>query len=107
MPPAKPATATNRPQQGGATAPAGQPSKGPTQGATGGGGQMDLERMPVLSLKELKRDEAIIVLCTVGAEPSRVTAIVVVAGVEPLLGPAPQDQTQIGGAWNFFDISLP
>jgi hypothetical protein len=63
--------------------------------------------MPLLSLRELKRDEAIIVLCTVGAEPSRVTAIVVVAGIEPLLGPALSDQTQVVGPWNFFDISVP
>lgn len=107
-PPTKAPAATNRPQAGGSgTASGGRPSEGPTQGATGGGGQMDLERMPVLKFGELRRDEAIIVLCTVGVEPSRVTAIVMVAGIEPLLGQAPQDQTQIGGAWNFFDISLP
>ncbi|MBI3896086.1 MAG: hypothetical protein HY313_09165 [Acidobacteria bacterium] len=107
MPPAKAATPTSRPQAGGGRASGGRPGEGPTQGATGGGGQMDLERMPVVSFGELKPDEAIIVLCTVGAEPSHVTAIVVVAGIEALLGPALQDQTQIGGAWNFFDISVP
>jgi hypothetical protein len=63
--------------------------------------------MPQLSLRELKRDEAIIVLCTAGTDPSRVTAIVVVAGIEPLLGPALQDKTQVVGPWNFFDISVP
>jgi hypothetical protein len=132
MPPAKPAAPANRPQAGGGSPASGaQPSTGRTQGgaapaatttrpqaggsgtasggrgASGAGGLTDLQRMPVLSLRELKRDEAILVLCTVGAEPSRVTAIVVVAGIEPLLGPALQDQTQIGGAWNFFDISVP
>jgi len=132
MPPTKPAAPANRPQAGGSGPASGaQPSGGRTQGsaapaapadrpqaggsgtasrgpgASGGGGLTDPQRMPVLSLRELKRDEAILVLCTVGAEPSRVTAIVVVAGVEPLLGPALQDQTQIGAAWNFFDISVP
>ena len=132
LPPVKAAAAGARPQEGGKGAtPGGQPGAGPTQAAppvprperegrtsepaprttkndsTGGAGQMDLARMPVLKFGELKKDEAILVLCTVGAEPSRVTAIVVVAGVEPLLGPAQQDQTQIGGAWNFFDISVP
>ena len=63
--------------------------------------------MPTLSLRELKRDEAILVLCTQGTDPSRITAIVVVAGVEPLLGPALLDQTQVVGPWNFFDISVP
>jgi hypothetical protein len=63
--------------------------------------------MPVLTLLELKRDEIILVLCTAGTEPSRVTAIVVMAGIEPLLGSALQDQTQVVGPWNFFDISVP
>jgi hypothetical protein len=132
MPPAKPAAPANRPQAGGSGPASGaQPSAGRTQGgaapaatttrpqaggsgtasggqgAPGAGGLTDPQGMPVLSLRELKRDEAILVLCTVGAEPSRVTAIVVVAGVERLLGPALQDQTQIGAAWNFFDISVP
>jgi hypothetical protein len=103
------APATNRPQAGGAgTAAAGGARSGGRSGdgAAQGAPQMDLERMPVLSFGELKRDEAILVLCTVGAEASRVTAIVVVAGVEPLLAAAPE-QTTIGGVWNFFDISLP
>lgn len=63
--------------------------------------------MPKVSFAELKRGEAILVLSTVGAEPSHVTAIVLVAGVEPLLSPAAEGQAQIGGIWNFFDISLP
>ena len=108
--PAPPAAATTRPPgAGGGSSPAsaGRPSGVATPGATGGGGLTDPERMPVLSLRELKRDEAVIVLCTAGTEPSRVTAIVVVAGVESLLGPALQDQTQVVGPWNFFDISVP
>ena len=63
--------------------------------------------MPALSLRELKPDEAILVLCTQGTDPSRITAIVVVAGIEPLLGPALLEQTQVVGPWNFFDISVP
>jgi hypothetical protein len=108
MPPTKAATPATRPPGGGSsTASAARPSGTPTQGASGGGGLTDPERMPVLSLSELKRGEAIIVLCTVGTESSRVTAIVVVAGVESLLASALQDQTQVGGPWNFFDISVP
>lgn len=108
MPATKAGTPANRPQGGGSgPASGGRPSGGSTQGATGGGGLTDPERMSLLSLRELKRDEAIIVLCTVGTEPSRVTAIVVMAGVESLLGPAVQDQTQVVGPWNFFDISVP
>lgn len=65
-----------------------------------------LERMPALSLNELKPGDAIIVSSTVGAEPSRLTAIVLVAGVEALLGSSPEGDRPIGGTWNF-DIGLP
>jgi hypothetical protein len=68
---------------------------------------LDVERMPALKFGELKEGEAVIVLCTVGPEPSRVTAIVILAGVEPLLAQTPEGPPQIGGAWDFFDISLP
>jgi hypothetical protein len=105
---APPAAATNPPQgASGGAASGGRAGGASTQNATGGGGLSEPERMPVLSLRDLKQEEAIIVLCTVGADPSRITAIVVVAGVEPLLGPALQDQAQVVGPWNFFDISVP
>lgn len=68
---------------------------------------MNLEQMPALSFADLKRGEAVFVLSTAGAEPSHVTAIVLVAGVEPLLSSAPADPSPIGGLWNFFDIRLP
>jgi len=127
---------TNRPPEGGrgtAAAAGGagsgaRPTEGPPQGAPPGqapereartsppgpraasdtgGGQLDPERMPVLSVGQLKQGEAVLIMCTVGAEPSHVTAMVMVAGIEPLLSPAPNGQTQVGGIWNFFDISLP
>jgi hypothetical protein len=43
---------------------------------------------------------------TNGADPASVTAINVLAGVEPLLTAAPQGGQQIFGNWNF-DIGLP
>lgn len=130
MPPTMAAAGANRAQPGGGRAPAGtagaegrpgapprQPSgpnapaseaaPRPSGSARGGSGGMDPEQMPKVSLAELKRGEAILVLCTVGAEPSRVAAIVLLAGVEPLLSAAPESQAQIGSLWNFFDISLP
>ncbi|MBI4454838.1 MAG: hypothetical protein HY644_02955 [Acidobacteria bacterium] len=76
-------------------------------GMMGGGGGMDFDRMPALPFAELKRGETILVSFTVGAEPSRVTAIVLLAGAEPLLSAAPAGQPQTEGIWNFFDISLP
>jgi hypothetical protein len=85
----------------------------PAQAAPGGAGprgprggtdfQQALERMPALTLAELKPGDALIISSTKGAEPSEATAIVVVAGVEPLLtsasgGPA---MGGLGNALNF------
>ena len=44
-----------------------------------------LERMPPLKLDELKPGDAIMLSATNGADPASVTAINVLAGVEPLL----------------------
>jgi hypothetical protein len=83
------------------------PGKPPAQKAPQGGPSLDVERMLAVKLGDLKQGDAVIVLCTVGAEPSRVTAIVMLAGVEALLAQTPEGAPQIGGAWDFFDISLP
>ena len=69
--------------------------------------QQMLERMPPLALAELKPGDAVIVSSTRGAEPGRITAITLVAGVEPLLTAAPEGARQVGGTWNFGDIVLP
>jgi hypothetical protein len=79
--------------------------------AGGGGPRMDfnqvLERTPVIQLSELKPGEAIIISSTTGADPGRVTAITLVAGVEPMLTAAPAgERGQLGGAWTF-DMGLP
>jgi hypothetical protein len=72
----------------------------------GGDLQDMLERMPQLKLDELKPGDAIMLSATNGADPSSVTAINVLAGVEPLLTAAPKGGQQIFGNWNF-DIGLP
>jgi hypothetical protein len=60
--------------------------------------------MPALDLSELKPGDALIVASTAGADPSRSTAIAVLAGVEPLLtGPAADGR--LNGPWNF-DIDI-
>jgi hypothetical protein len=87
--------------------------QGGGQGGQGGGGprgprggmdfQQVLERMPALTLAELKPGDALIISSTRGAEPSEATAIVVVAGVEPLLASASGGPGMGGmsGALNF------
>jgi hypothetical protein len=65
------------------------PGGGPRTGGGVGGGGVDfqeiLERLPAITLAELKAGDMIIVSSTSGAEAGRVTAIAVVSGVEPLL----------------------
>ncbi|HEX8503465.1 MAG TPA: hypothetical protein VF659_22970 [Pyrinomonadaceae bacterium] len=71
----------------GSTPPAGG------QGAPGQGGpvrrmmdpQQMLERLPAVTLAELKPGQMIVISSTVGADPTRVTAIQLVSNVEPLV----------------------
>lgn len=103
----------NRPE--GQGRPAGQPAAGGTppqggeqggagagqrrMGGPGGGGGFDiqgmLERLPATTLADLKPGDVLIVSSTVGADPTRLTAINVIAGADTLLammGPRQQQQ---------------
>jgi hypothetical protein len=63
--------------------------------------QQMVERAPVLSLEELKPGDALIVVSTEGAKPSEVTAIVMLAGVEPILAAQPAGSEQmVLGPWS-------
>lgn len=63
------------------------------QGAPGAGGpvrrmmdpQQMLERLPAVTLAELKPGQMIVISSTVGTDPTRVTAIQLVSNVEPLV----------------------
>ena len=79
--------------------------RGPGGGMGGRGGNFDLaqmlERMPPLSIAELKPGDALIVSSSKGPDPSNITAITLVAGVEPFLAAAPRTAGVINlGAWN-------
>jgi hypothetical protein len=60
-----------------------------------------LEQMPALPLNELKPGDAVIVASTSGTEPGRVTAVALLAGVEPLLSAAPRGADPFAGRWDF------
>ena len=74
-------------------------------GRTGGPGggprdfQQMLERAPAITLGELKPGDALIVVSTAGANPSEVMAIVLLAGVEPILAARPKG-TEVNLGWN-------
>jgi hypothetical protein len=59
--------------------------------------QQMLERMPAVTVSDLKPGEMVIVSSTVGADPARATAIALVTGVDALLqSPAGQRRTGSG-----------
>jgi hypothetical protein len=99
------ANAQQRPPQGegeGRRRPEGAGAEGGMGGRRrmGGGGGLDLqemlERMPAMTIEELKPGEMVIVSSTAGADPSHATAIALVTGVEVLLQ-SPAGQPRTGG----------
>ena len=44
-----------------------------------------LERLPIISINDLKVGETVIMSSTQGSDPTRLTAISLVTGIEPLL----------------------
>jgi len=80
---------------------AGARSGGNAAGGMRGGdiGQL-LERSPAIPLSDLKPKDAIMVSTTMGTDPTRVTAIMLLAGVEPILTAAPNATRDIMSGWN-------
>lgn len=121
-------------QGGGAPAGGGQAAQGngpqrPQQGAGGPGGQGGpgggrpgfnindmLERLPTISIADVKVGDTIIVSSTQGVDPTRLTAISLVAGADTLLamlaprpqaGQAPNPAAGLGSSGVSFGIGLP
>ena len=97
-----------QPQGQGQTAQGGGPQGPRPQGAgggpggngmrPGGGGNMAdlLERFPTISISDLKVGDTILLSSMPGADPTQLTAIQVVSGVEPLLAMVAARQQQSG-----------
>ncbi len=84
----------------GAPPPAGMGRGGMGGGGRGGDvGQM-LDNLPAMPISELKPGDAIMVSTTQGTDPGRVTAITLLAGVEPLLTASPTATRDIMSGWN-------
>jgi hypothetical protein len=58
-----------------------------------------IERMPVFTLAELKPGDALIISGGKGSDPGLITALTMLAGVEPILSavPASQRPMMLGG----------
>ena len=60
-----------------------------------------LERMPVITLNDLKRGDPVVIFSTEGTSPSEVTAIYILTGVEPILAALPKGGGEMNlGTWN-------
>ena len=110
---------------GGGASPAGggaQAQQRPAGGGPGGGGRPGfnindmLERLPTISIADVKVGDTIIVSSTQGVDPTRLTAISLVAGADTLLamlaprpaaGQAPNPAAGLGGSGISFGIGLP
>ncbi|MBZ5602641.1 MAG: hypothetical protein LAO79_10080 [Acidobacteriia bacterium] len=68
------------------------------RGGRGGGGDLTqmLDRVPKVTLADLKNGDAIIVLSTVGSSPDQLTVITMLAGVEPILTKPGTREMQLG-----------
>jgi hypothetical protein len=108
---------------GGAGGPSGPPQGvpggpgGPRAGGSGGGGpggggggmrrggmgnlSQALENMPTVTLNDIKRGEPVVIFSTEGTNPSEVTAIYILTGVEPILAAQPKGGGEMNlGTWN-------
>jgi len=95
----------------GARGAAGQAEAAPPEGAgfagrggRGGRGGGDIgsmiDNLPAISLTDLKPGDAIMVSTTQGSDPGHVSAITLLAGVEPLLTASPNSTRDIMSGWN-------
>jgi hypothetical protein len=80
-------------------APPADPAAGGRGNAGGDVSQM-LDRLPAMPISELKPGDAIMMSTTQGTDPGRVTAITLLAGVEPLLTASPTATRDIMSGWN-------
>lgn len=119
--PAGAANASGQPAAG--APPGGAPSGGGPGGGRGRGGSFNIqemmERMPAIAIADVKPGEMIIVSSTKGADPTRLTAISLLSGAEPLLtmiaarqpqqatGSAPNPAAGLGNSGIQFGIGLP
>lgn len=97
------------PPAGGRPGFSGRPPEGNRPGMSSPAGTPDrprdleslIEKMPAVTLADLKPGAAIAIASTRGADPSQVTAITILSGIEPLLTATPQGGRQmLNGSWN-------
>jgi hypothetical protein len=103
-PAAAPATPATSP---GATAEGGTGPRGSSMSGRSGGGAPDFQqminRMPAVSLAELHKGDAVMIVATEGTSSEAGTAVKLISGVEPILRAAPSAnaaQSMMLGSWS-------
>jgi hypothetical protein len=74
--------------------------RGGMRGGGGGDIKQMLDRLPATPLTDLKAGDAIMVSTTEGTDGTHLTAITLLAGVEPLLTASPNSTRDIMSGWN-------
>jgi hypothetical protein len=97
-PPAPGAQGAGRPGPGGA--PGAPNSPGGASGARGGDMQQMLSRLPAVTLADLQKGDAVMIVTTEGTPEKGVTAITLLTGVEPILQAAPAGASSILSPWS-------
>ncbi len=91
---------------GGAPATGGSPAAGGQSARPGGGQPPDfqqmLSRIPSVTLAELQKDDAVMIVATQGTAGTEVTAITLLGGVEPILTASPNGSSAAAlfSGWN-------
>ena len=84
----------NAPETSGGSGSPGLGSRGPSEGAHRNGGPPDfqqmLARLPQVSVADLQKGDAVMIVSTEGATSGAVTAITLLSGVEPILAASPK-----------------
>jgi hypothetical protein len=83
---------------GGGGGRGGDPGRGGGRGGGDIGGMLD--RSPAIQVADLKAGDAVMVSTTMGSDPSRVTLVMLLAGVEPILTASPNSTRDLLGSWN-------
>lgn len=86
----------------GAGGPGGPGGAGGPGGRGGRGGDIKsmLDNLPAVPLTELKKGDAVMITTTEGTDASHATAVMLLAGVEPLLTASPTATRDIMSGWN-------
>ncbi len=93
---------------GGPGAPGGPPGAGPGPGGPGGPGgappdfQQILSRIPSMTLADLQKEDAVMVVATQGSSGGEAVAITLLGGVEPILTASPNGRSAAAlfSGWN-------